>query len=197
MKNLYTRSMLALACAATLVACGGKDDGNLLLGGNVVGLYKSGLQLKNGSATVDIAAGATAFSFATLIPSESSYDVSISLQPKNAVCSVVNGTGKASNFNITTVGVSCKTDQYALGGNVAGLTGAGLILNNGSDSLSVAATATSPTPFVFATKVDHGSAYGVTVRHQPEGQTCAVVGTSGNGEMAALDVSSVQVSCAP
>jgi hypothetical protein len=194
MKSLYTRSMLALACAATLVACGGSDDGNLLLGGSVAGLYKTGLQLKNGGATVDVAAGATAFSFATLIPSESSYDVQISLQPKNAVCTVVNGTGKASNFNITTVGISCKTDQYALGGSIAGITGAGLILNNGSDSIAVPA---GDSAFTFGAKVDHGSAYGVTVRQQPAGQTCAVVGNSGNGEMAALAVTSVQVSCAP
>lgn len=197
MKSLYMRSMLALACAAALTACGGSDDGNLVLGGSVVGLKKPELQLKNGNSTVDVAAGATSFAFPDLIPSESNYDVSISRQPKNAACDVLNGKAKASNFNVNTVVISCKTEQHTLGGNIGGLTGAGLVLNNGSDSVSVAPTGASPLGFTFAAKVDHGSPYGVTVRQQPAGQVCSVVNNTGNGEMGAQNLNTVEVSCTP
>src|SRR3954453_5742796 len=60
------------------------------------------------------------------------------------------GTGGSGNFTI--------------GGNVAGLAGTGLVLqNNGADNLSVTASGT----FTFATAVKSGAAYAVTVLTQP------------------------------
>ena len=79
---------------------------------------------------------------------------------------------------------------YSVGGNVSGLTGSGLALqNNGADTLSIAANGS----FTFATELEDASAYSVTVSTQPTGQTCSVA--NGSGTIAAADVSNVAVTC--
>ncbi|MGH8199645.1 MAG: beta-propeller fold lactonase family protein [Steroidobacteraceae bacterium] len=86
-------------------------------------------------------------------------------------------------------GSSPPPTTYSIGGSVTGLTGTGLVLqDNGGDNLSVTANGT----FTFATKVNSGGAYSVTVMTQPSGQTCTV--TSGSGT-ASANVTSVAVSC--
>ena len=79
--------------------------------------------------------------------------------------------------------------QYTIGGTVSGLSGTGLVLqDNGGDNLSV----TGNGAFTFATKVDSGGAYAVTVSTQPSGQTCTVANGSGT---ASGNVTNVAVSC--
>ena len=79
--------------------------------------------------------------------------------------------------------------QYTIGGTVSGLSGTGLVLqDNGGDNLSV----TGNGAFTFATKVDSGGAYAVTVSTQPSGQTCTVANGSGT---ATGNVTNVAVSC--
>jgi 6-phosphogluconolactonase (cycloisomerase 2 family) len=80
--------------------------------------------------------------------------------------------------------------QYTIGGSVTGLTGTGLVLqDNGGDNLSV----TQNGSFTFATKVNSGGAYAVTVMTQPTGQTCTV--SNGTGT-ASANVTNVAVACA-
>jgi len=82
------------------------------------------------------------------------------------------------------------TTQYSIGGSVTGLTGTGLVLqDNGGDNLAVSASGS----FTFATKVNSGAAYAVTVMTQPTGQTCTV--TDGSGT-ASANVTNVAVACA-
>ena len=79
---------------------------------------------------------------------------------------------------------------YSVGGNLSGLTGAGLELqNNGVDTLAIAADG----PFTFATELVDTAAYTVTVSAQPTGQTCGV--TNDSGVIAAADVTNVAVAC--
>lgn len=79
--------------------------------------------------------------------------------------------------------------QYTIGGSVTGLTGTGLVLqDNGGDNLSV----TTAGSFTFATKVNSGANYSVTVMTQPSGQSCTV--TSGTGT-ASGNVTNVAVAC--
>jgi len=81
--------------------------------------------------------------------------------------------------------------QFSIGGDVSGLAGSGLILqNNASDELSIQADGS----FVFATEIDSGSNYAVTVSAQPTSpaQTCTVSNGSGT---ATADVSNVAVNC--
>ena len=79
---------------------------------------------------------------------------------------------------------------YLIGGAVSGLeVGKALTLqNNGGDDLAVGANGS----FAFASRVDPGAAYAVTVRSQPAGQRCAVSQGAGS---ATAHVSGVAVRC--
>ena len=198
MKNVYLRSMLAAACAATLAACGG-SGGNMFLSGSVVGLAKTGLILQNGGEDLPVAAGAGSFVFVNLIKSDDRYDIKIKQQPKGATCTVNNGSGKANSLSVSSTVVSCVTDTYALGGSITGLSAGGLTLINGaSGSISPLQGATS---FTFPAVAD-GSTYNISVSSNPAGLTCRfqgsispdghdIVGTMGSGP-----VNSLALACA-
>lgn len=82
------------------------------------------------------------------------------------------------------------TTTYTIGGTVSGLSQSGLTLaDNGGDTLSVPSGATT---FTFATKLQSGASYAVTVASQPTGESCTV--TSGTGTVSA-NVTSVAVAC--
>lgn len=83
------------------------------------------------------------------------------------------------------------SDGFTLGGAVTGLgQGKRLVLqNNGAADLDVTASG----PFTFAGRVAAGSAYAVTVKTQPQGQTCTVAHGSGT---ATANVGDVAVRCA-
>jgi hypothetical protein len=203
MKRIYLRSGVALACALALSGCGG-DDGNLLLGGSVVGLTKEGLVLENikNNATVAVPAGSSSFVFQELIGSDTEFEVKVKTQPSAAFCDITYGKGKTGAFNVTSILVSCVTNTYELGGTISGLTSEGLVLINGSQRVTVAANATS---FKFTqlladgkvdlrTKVPDGAPYGVSVLTQPAGKTCTVA--NGTGTMGSADnLTSIQVTC--
>jgi hypothetical protein len=78
---------------------------------------------------------------------------------------------------------------YTIGGNVSGLTGAGLVLqDNDGNNLSVTASGN----FAFSIALDSGAVYSVTILTQPSGQNCSVTNASGT---AAANVTTVQVTC--
>jgi hypothetical protein len=80
---------------------------------------------------------------------------------------------------------------YTIGGTVAGLTGAGLVLqNNGGSNLVV----NSAGAFTFAGSVAAGTSYSVSVSAQPAnpGQTCVVANGTGTAN---ANVTSVSVTC--
>ena len=89
-----------------------------------------------------------------------------------------------------TAGGPTSPSTYSVGGTVSGLTQSGLVLSNGSDSLTVAANATS---FVFAKALAAQDTYSVAVSVQPSGATCTVA--NGSGTIAAAAVTNIQVSC--
>jgi N-acetylneuraminic acid mutarotase len=80
---------------------------------------------------------------------------------------------------------------YSIGGTITGLATSGLVLANGSDTVSPAAGATS---FVFAAAVATGSSYAVTIKNQPGNEPCQV--TDGSGQVASAAVTNVTVTCA-
>jgi hypothetical protein len=80
---------------------------------------------------------------------------------------------------------------YVIAGSVGGLTASGLELATaGQTDVAVPAGATT---FAFAERVPPGTAYAITAKAQPSGQTCTVV--NGNGTVANGDVSDVVVDC--
>lgn len=80
---------------------------------------------------------------------------------------------------------------YTIGGSVTGLTGAGLVLKNGGDTLPV--TGASPVNFTFATALESGKGYAVSVMTQPSGQGCTVTNNA-SGTVSA-NVTNVAVTC--
>lgn len=198
MKNFYLRSMAAFLCAACLSACGGSGNGTLLLSGSISGLSKTGLVLINNSnnTTDSILSGATAFSFATLINTDSAYDVEIQTQPDKANCTISGNKGTSSTINVTTVVLTCLTNQYHVGGHVTGLSGSQTLkMVNGKDTVPVQGVDGSSVPFTFAATVGDGAPYTITVLPSsvPSGRQCTVA--NGSGYLGSGDMLNAAVTC--
>jgi hypothetical protein len=83
------------------------------------------------------------------------------------------------------------TPLYSLGGTINGLGGVGgLTLNNGTETIAVAANAST---FTFATQLAQNTGYNVNVATQPVGLTCSV--NNGAGAMGATHLNTVAVTC--
>src|SRR6266480_2586628 len=106
--------------------------------------------------------------------------VSTPPSPPTQTCTVSGGSGTAS-ANVTSVQITCSTGTVAIGVTVAGLSGTGLVLQNGTDCLTITG-ATTTTQFKNA--IAFGQTYNVTVSQQPisPAQTCTV--TTGSGTAA-------------
>jgi uncharacterized repeat protein (TIGR03803 family) len=176
-----------------LTACGRNTAGTpppttFTIGGTVSGFSGTGLVLQNnGGDNLTINQNGS-FTFSSPVGSGQSYRITVLTQPAAQDCTVANGSGSA-NSNIVNVQVSCVT-LYTVGGTVTGLSGAGLVLlDNGSDGLSIAANGS----FTFATRIASGGSYNVTIFSQPPNQNCAVINGSGT---AIANVTNVQVTCA-
>lgn len=192
MKSMYVRASVSALCAALLAGCGGGDDGSLVLQATIYGLTKQGLVLTSGSQEVTVTAGAAAVTFPNLIEEDSTIDVKIKTQPTAAKCDVDPKTVglKANYYTARQVVIKCITDSYTLGGTIAGLTGEGLVLNNGDQQVKPAAGSTD---FKFANNVADGANYGVTVLQQPAGQVCTIANNVGT--MPSGNVSNIAVTC--
>ncbi|MFY3384462.1 hypothetical protein [Paracidovorax sp. MALMAid1276] len=196
------RAAPAALALAMLAACGGGDGdgtsppvaGAYTVGGALSGLAASRSVTLQNNAGNDLQLSANGnFEFGTRLDHGVAYAVTVKTQPTGQRCTVAQGTGTATS-NVSNVQVRCENlaaATYTVGGAVSGLTGSGLVLqNNGRDDLAVSANG----GFSFATAQAGGTAYAVTVRTQPAGQSCTVVG--GTGTVAAAHVTSVEVRCA-
>lgn len=199
MKNLYLRSMLAAACAVTLAACGG-SGGNLYLQGAVSGLAKDGLILLNNGESLPVPAGQGQFVFTKLIKTDERYDITIAQQPKGAVCSIINGSGKATSYSVSTAVVSCQTNTYQLRGTITGLTAGGLRLVMGPNGTSPLAGTDS---YTFD-KVADGAPYSISILlPQPTGLTCHFQGSKSAdasdtvGTMGSAATTAATLDCTP
>ena len=164
------------------------------IGGTVAGLSGSGLVLQNnGGDDLDIEANGS-FSFATTLPDGAAYDVTVLTDPAspNQSCSVTNGSNTVDGEDVINIGVNCVTHQFSIGGNVTGLEGSGLVLqNNNDDDLPI----TVDGSFTFGNALDDGSSYDVTVLSQPEApdQFCLV--GNGTGTLSGDNVDDIVVDC--
>ena len=124
---------------------------------------------------------------------DGAYAVTVLSQPTapTQICTVTSGSGIAT-ANVTGIAVAC-VNSFTVGGNVNGLVGTGLVLqNNKIDNL----TATGNGAFNFKTQIPTGTAYSVSVFSQPTApaQTCAVATGSGSGT-ATSNVNTVVINC--
>jgi len=161
-------------------------------GGTIAGLTVSGLVLVNGSDTLSVPANSTSFTMPTSIAFGSAYAVTVQTQPANFTCTVSNGSGTMGAGPVTTVAVMCTQSAFTVGGPISGLTVGGLVLANGTDTLSVLANATT---FTMPTRVANGATYNVTVQANPVAVACLV--TNGTGTVAGANVTNITIACAP
>ena len=80
--------------------------------------------------------------------------------------------------------------SFTIGGTITGLTGNGLVLNDGTSAGSPTANATS---FTFPAQQPSGTSYSVTIGKQPAGQQCSV--SNGSGMISSANITNVQVTC--
>ena len=99
---------------------------------------------------------------------------------------IVYGTSQLDNW---LGGGAAGSAAYSVGGTVSGLSGTVVLQDNGGDNLPV----TGNGPFTFATSLAGGTAYAVTVKTSPTGQTCTV--SNGTGTIGAANISNVTVTC--
>lgn len=161
------------------------------IGGSVSGLSGTLVLQNNSGDDLSVSANGS-FSFATTVADAASYNVTIATQPASQTCSVSSGSGTVSGASVTTVSVSCADNppnSYTTGGTLSGLNGSLVMQNNGSDDL----TLTADGSFTFATPVEEGQSYAVTVLTQPTEQTCSV--GAGSGTMGAAAITAVTVTC--
>jgi hypothetical protein len=170
------------------VSCSNLPPTTYTIGGTVSGLTGTGLVLQDNSGNNLAVSASGSFIFSTAVASGAAYSVTVLTQPTGQSCTVTSGSGTAS-ANVTNVQVTCTATTYTIGGTISGLTASGLVLADGSQTVSPASGATS---FAFSTAVASGSSYAVTVKTQPSGETCSV--TNGSGT-ASANVSNVQVTC--
>lgn len=200
--------LLALLCSSTpllLIGCGGGSETPQpaavastaesqqsvhSLGGSVSGLHAAGLILSNGTDTLGVPAGSGSFTMSRSLANGATYALTVQAQPAGQTCSVANGSGTMGQADIANAVVTCSTHAHQLGGSINGLLSAGLVVANGSDTVSVDSGATT---FALPANVAEGSGYAVTIQNQPTGENCAVSG--GTGTMAESDVSDVTITC--
>ena len=172
---------LSIACTTSSFTVGGTAN-------NLVG---SGLVLQINGQPLPVSTSSFTF---PAIPSGSTYDIQIATQPSNPtqVCTLADGSGTVGGENITNVRLDCVTTEFAVRGQLSGLAGSGLVLqNNGGDNLALAADG----PFTFPDSLPQGAPYSVTVATPPSNPAQECVITNGAGTLGTSDVTNVQVSC--
>ncbi len=185
---VFVACMVSAGCGSS-----GSDPGasSYTVGGTVAGLAP-GAQLQlldNGKDALLVSQGGS-FTFPTALPSATHYVVTVATAPGGQTCTVAGGQGAIASANVANVVVTCSDRAFTLGGTVHGLNAAGLVLQNGSDTLTLPAGSAS---FLMPDAVAYSSTYALTVVQQPAGVACAVQG--GSGTMPAGDVTSVAINC--
>ncbi len=170
---------------------GGTGTAQYSVGGSVTGLSQNGLTLASGSNSVNVPAGATSFTLPSLLASGAMYSVLVKTQPLGQTCVARNESGTIAQASITSVQVSCTINSYTIGGTITGVNASGLVLANGTDTVTVPLGAST---FLMPTQQPMGTAYTITVQTAPTGLACQVSST-GTGTMPAAPVTNVMVSC--
>jgi hypothetical protein len=184
---------MAALSALALAGCGlsNSDERRFDVGGSISGLTDEGLVLASGGETLSVSAGATQFTFGTRQSPGTAYSVTVQSEPSGLTCGVVNGTGSVGLIDVSDVAVTCSKPAYTLGGTASGVTHSGLVIaNNNGETLNVSAGASS---FIFATPVNSGAAYAVSVQSAPAGLICSVA--NGIGNMGTANANNVVVTC--
>ena len=160
------------------------------VGGTLSGLGVSeSVVLQNNSGDNLTLSSNGSFTFSTPVAQGTPYSVTILNQPTTQSCVVTNGSGTVGGSNITSVTVTCTTNNYTVSGSVFGLQGTVTLQNNGGDNLILGTDGI----FIFSTSVASGTTYLVTVQAQPGTQTCTV--SNASGTVTNANITNVTVNC--
>jgi hypothetical protein len=179
-------SSVSIACTTNKLTIGGTVSG--LAAGNSLVLQD------NGGETLTVSQNG-GFAFATQLASGAAYSVSVMSSPSlpSETCTIANASGSVGATNVTNVTVTCAPNRFAIRGSLSGLAvgGAVVLQNNGGDNLTLAQNGN----FSFATKIDSGASYAVTVLAQPSSPPQSCVVSAGSGAVGSGDVTSVSINC--
>ncbi len=169
-----------------------------MIGGGVSGLAPGNQVVLQNNGGNDLTVGVNgAFAFSAPLDDGSAFNVTVLSQPSapNQTCSVDNGSGQLNGGDHIAVVVTCVTNSYFIAGEVTGLWANNFMVlqNNGGDDRVV----TGSGAFVFATPLQDGASYSVSILLQPDDpiQPCTVF--SGSGTVSGVDVDNVLVQCEP
>ncbi|HUL35228.1 MAG TPA: kelch repeat-containing protein [Candidatus Eisenbacteria bacterium] len=180
------------------------------IGGTVTGLVGTGFALQDQDGTIteslpiSAATGNQAFTFTMLVPTGSTYNVTVATQPSNPAqtCVIGAGTGTGTaTANVTSVVVTCAAVTYSVGGTVVGL--AGVPPSNGpiTDNSFIIQNVLGNTliipqngPFTFATPEALNDQFQISVFHGPssQGQGCTLWDYKG---VVTTNITSIIVDC--
>ncbi len=180
------------------------------IGGTVTGVTGSGLVLQDSDGNileqlpVSAANGNQAFAFKSLVPTGSTYNVTVFAQPTSPgqTCVVSPGTGTGiATANVTTVSITCPAVTFSVGGTVVGLQG--ITPNNGpiTDGSFILQNVLGNTlvvpqngPFQFATPETLNDQYEISQFHAPstQNQGCTLWNYKG---VVTASVTSIIVDC--
>jgi 6-phosphogluconolactonase (cycloisomerase 2 family) len=196
------QNALAGSLALLLVACGGGGGGGgattapaatYTVSGTITGLIqgRTVVLADNGATPKNFTASGT-YTYTGAIPTGTAYAITVQTQPIGQTCTVSHGSGTIGSANVVNVAVSCTANPYTVSVTATNLAGGQTVMvqDNGGDNLNITANGTLNT---FATPVNSGSSYAVTVGTQPTGQHCAI--TNGSGTIVAANVVNVVVNC--
>ncbi len=171
------------------------------VGGTVSGLTTpfgaNTLVLRNNAGNdLTIAANGT-FTFSNTLATGASYNVTVFSNPQNPwqTCTISNGSGTVGSSNVTNIGLSCTLNTYTMAGAVTSSIAlpSGLTVSNGVDTINVTPGSTS-TAISFATALNSGSTYNVSITAEPSGYVCAVSSPLA-GSIAGANITNVGVNC--
>jgi formylglycine-generating enzyme required for sulfatase activity len=161
------------------------------VGGEVFGLEGTLVLQLNGGDDLEITEDGK-FVFDEKLEDESDYIVTVLEDPEFQTCEAANKDGKISGSDITNVVVNCSENTYKIGGNISGLLGSGLVLqNNGEDDLEI----TEDGGFSFSNELPDGAGYNVTVSEQPSlpNQFCMI--NDGSATISGSNISEISITC--
>jgi len=87
---------------------------------------------------------------------------------------------------------SSSSSSFNIGGSVTGLSGVLIIQNNSGDDTVVEQTGSGDVSFTFKTSISSGSTYSVSVKLQPNSQTCTASDASGTTSQ---NISNITIAC--
>ncbi len=196
-------------CLIFVAAAAGSALGaTFSIGGTIKGLAKGAkltLEDQPKGGKVDLltetgTGGTFPFAFGTKLASGTSYTVAVKTQPHGQMCTVAHPTGKVASANVTNIAVTC-ANVYSIGGTIKGLAKkAKLVLEDhpkgGAVDLLPETGTGGNISFTFSTQLVSGTVFDVTVKTQPNGQTCSVTAPpKGTGTVGTKNVTTVSVTC--